>query len=80
MQCCESCGEACELRLYEVEAGDHVERRWWCLECLFWAHGLGLNAEPLPAWIERAARHQLPMKPLESARSGAASIASSRMD
>ena len=67
MQCCESCGEANELRLYEVQLGDHVERRWWCLECLFWTRSLGVDADLVPAWIERAALHQLPMKPLETA-------------
>jgi hypothetical protein len=68
MQCCASCGEAKELRLYEVQAGDHVERRLWCHDCVFWARRLGVNAELAPAWIERAALHELPMKPLGSAR------------
>jgi hypothetical protein len=71
MQCCESCGQAQELRLYEIQAGNQIERRWWCLECLFWVRGLGLSAEPAPTWVERAALHELPMKPLESAHGGA---------
>jgi hypothetical protein len=74
MHCCETCGTTQDLRLYEVPCGDHVERlerRWWCLECSFSARRLGVNAEPAPAWIERAALHQLPMKPLSSARNRA---------
>jgi hypothetical protein len=70
MLCCASCGRTQDLRLYEVRGGDHVKRRWWCPECRFSARRLGVNAELAPAWIERAALHQLPMKPLESARTG----------
>jgi len=68
MQCCASCGKTQDLRLYEVQGGDHVERRWWCFECLISARRLGVNAELAPAWIERAALHQLPMKSLASAQ------------
>jgi hypothetical protein len=70
MLCCASCGKNQDLRLYEVRSGDRVKRRWWCPECRFSARRLGVNAELAPAWIERAALHQLPMKPLESARPG----------
>lgn len=71
MQSCASCGKTGDLRLYEVHDGDHVERRWWCLDCLFTARRLGVTAELTPAWIERAALHQLPMKPLVPAQAGA---------
>lgn len=70
MLSCASCGTTQDLRLYEVRAGDSVKRRWWCPECRFSARRLGVNADLAPAWIERAALHQLPMKPLESARTG----------
>ena len=69
MQCCASCGEARELRLYEVQTRDRVERHLWCLECVFWARRLGVNADLAPVWTERAALHKLPTKPLESAKS-----------
>ncbi len=67
MQCCTTCGKTQDLRLYGVQFGDRVEHRWWCLECWFSARRLGANAELVPAWIERAARHQLPMKTLKPA-------------
>ena len=68
MQCCASCGETKDLRLYEVQGGDHVERRWWCFDCLISARRIGVIADLAPAWIERAALHQLPMKSLASAQ------------
>ena len=68
MQCCASCGETQDLRLYEVHGGGHVERRWWCFECLISARRIGVIADLAPAWIERAALHQLPMKSLASAQ------------
>jgi len=61
MQCCASCGKSRDLRLYEVH-GDPIERRWWCLECMFSARRRGLSVESVPVWIERAALHQLPLK------------------
>jgi hypothetical protein len=75
MQCWASCGKTQDLRLYEVQGGDHVERRWWCFECLIAARRLGVNAELAPAWIERAALHQLPMKSLASAQTVTEQIA-----
>jgi hypothetical protein len=68
MQCCATCGKVQDLRLHEVGRGDQFERRWWCLECWFSARRLGANAELAPAWIERAALHQLPMKMSTSAQ------------
>jgi len=67
MQCCAICAQTDDLRLYEGRSGNHVDRRWLCLECLFLVRRLGVNAEPVPAWIERAALGQLPIKPLEPA-------------
>ena len=75
MQCCASCGKTQDLRLYEVQGGDHVGRRWWCFECLISARRLGAKAELAPAWIERAALHQLPMKSLASAQTVTEQIA-----
>ena len=75
MQCCASCGETQDLRLYEVQGGDHVERRWWCFECLISARRVGVIADLAPAWIERAALHQLPMKSLASAQAVTEQIA-----
>jgi hypothetical protein len=75
MQCCASCGETQDLRLYEVQGGDHVERRWWCFECLISARRVGVIADLAPAWIERAALHQLPMKSLASAQTATEPIA-----
>jgi hypothetical protein len=71
MQSCAICAQTDDLRLYEVPGDHHVDRRWLCLECMFLLRRLGLNAEPVPAWIERAALHQLPLKPLEPAKSEA---------
>jgi hypothetical protein len=70
MQCCASCGKSRDLRLYEVH-GDPIERRWWCLECMFSARRRGLSVESVPVWIERAALHQLPMKSFAFAQAGA---------
>jgi hypothetical protein len=75
MQCCASCGETQDLRLYEVQGGDRVERRWWCFECLISARRVGVIADLAPAWIERAALHQLPMKSLASAQTATEPIA-----
>lgn len=71
MQCCAICAQTDDPRLYEVPGDHHVDRRWLCLECLFLLRRLGVNAEPVPAWIERAALHQLPLKPLEPAKTEA---------
>jgi hypothetical protein len=71
MQSCAICAQTDDLRLYEVLGGRQDDRRWLCLECMFLLRRLGVNAEPVPAWIERAALHQLPLKPLEPARSEA---------
>jgi hypothetical protein len=70
MQCCASCGKSRDLRLYEVH-GDPIERRWWCLECMFSARRRGLSVESVPVWIERAALHQLPLKSFASPRAEA---------
>jgi hypothetical protein len=66
MQRCATCGKTDDLRLYFLQSGAHVERRWWCSECWFSARRLGVNAEVAPVWIERAALNRLPMKPLEA--------------
>jgi hypothetical protein len=66
--CCAGCGRSSDLRLYEIQIGDDVERRWWCLECRFSARRRGVIAEPAPAWIERAALRRLPLKELVPAR------------
>ena len=68
MQCCASCGQADDVRLWEVEDGDRFDRVWWCSACSAWARSLGIPADLSPVWIERAALHQLPTKPLETSR------------
>ena len=66
MQTCASCGTTQELRLYELR-DDLVEpRRWWCVGCFSWARGLGVEADLVPVWIERAALHRLPAKPTDA--------------
>ena len=67
MQRCATCGTTADLRLYFLQRGARVERRWWCPECWFSARRLGENAATAPVWIERAALNRLPMKPLETA-------------
>lgn len=62
MQCCATCGETQELRLYLIEIADQVEQRWWCLGCRDTARLGGVTAELAPVWIERAARQGLPLK------------------
>ncbi len=66
MQCCASCGTTQDLRLYEIQDGADDNRCWWCPECAFSARRLGVTAGLSPVWIERAALHQLPMKPLDT--------------
>ena len=67
--CCAGCGRSSDLRLYEIQIGNDVERRWWCQECRFSARRRGVVAEPAPVWIERAALRRLPLKELVSAGS-----------
>jgi hypothetical protein len=64
MQSCATCGKTDSIRLYYVQVGSGVARRWWCPECWFSALRLGANAELAPVWAERAALNLLPMKPL----------------
>ena len=65
MQCCASCGATEDLRLYEIGEGDRPNRRWWCPGCSCLALRAGVNARRCPVWIERAALHQLPMRPID---------------
>jgi hypothetical protein len=66
MQCCATCGRTDSIRLYYVETGAGLTRRWWCPACWFSARRLGVNAELAPVWAERAALNLLPMKPLQT--------------
>jgi len=66
MQRCATCGTTENLRLYFVERGARVERRWWCPECWFSARRLRASVDVAPVWIERVALNRLPMKPLET--------------
>jgi DNA-directed RNA polymerase subunit RPC12/RpoP len=68
MQYCASCGWTENLRLFEIQDGDQSHRRWWCPECSFRARQRGVSATLCPVWIERAALHLLPMKPVDPPR------------
>jgi hypothetical protein len=64
MFACTSCLEVRDVRLFDVRLGGRVVRHWWCPECAFNERRHGYEVELAPAWIERAARRQLPVKEL----------------
>jgi hypothetical protein len=64
MYACASCLEARDVRLFDVRVDGQAIRTWWCPECAFVERRRGLEVEPAPAWIERAALRQLPVKEL----------------
>jgi hypothetical protein len=66
MQSCATCFKTQDIRLYYLQSGDRLVRRWWCPECWFAAGRRGVKAELAPVWAERAALNMLPMKPLRS--------------
>ena len=65
MPICATCGTTQDLRLYEVRGVGDEPRRWWCGGCRFLGRRLGVQADPVPVWIERAAMRSLPPKPIQ---------------
>jgi hypothetical protein len=65
---CATCGGTSELRLYELQVDHGDVRRWWCVDCSYFNRRLGVGADLAPAWVERAALRQLPLKPVDMAR------------
>src|SRR5258706_6731917 len=64
---CATCGGSAELRLYELRVDQGDVRRWWCVDCSYFNRRLGVGADLAPAWVERAALRQLPVKPVDEA-------------
>ena len=64
MERCASCEQAFAVRLFDVRIGGRIRRSWWCPACAFAEQRRGINVEPSPAWIERAALNRLPVKEL----------------
>jgi hypothetical protein len=62
MPACASCLDIADVRLHDVLIGGQSIRVWWCSECAITGRRQGLQVEPAPAWIERAALRQLPVK------------------
>jgi hypothetical protein len=65
---CATCGGSAELRLYELHGDQGDVRRWWCVDCSYFNHRLGVEADLVPVWVERAALRQLPSKPVDIVR------------
>ena len=64
MQCCATCGLVSAVRLYDLRERGSLRRTWWCTDCATLERWLGSDLTLAPAWIERAALHQLPVKEL----------------
>ena len=62
MPACERCLRLGDVRLFDVLSGGRPIRVWWCSQCAIDARRLLFRFEPAPAWIERAALRQLPVK------------------
>ena len=79
MEPCVSCERVYSVRLFDVRIDGHIHRYWWCPACAFAAHRRGDVAQS-PAWIERAALNQLPVKELllESDRASSRTVTERR--
>jgi hypothetical protein len=64
MERCASCEQAFAVRLFDVRLDGGIHRYWWCPACAFAQQRRGIDVEPSPAWIERAALKRLPVKEL----------------
>jgi hypothetical protein len=64
MERCASCEQAFAVRLFDIRIDGQLHRYWWCPACAFAQQRGGMNVEPSPAWIERAALKRLPVKEL----------------
>jgi hypothetical protein len=70
MASCATCGATEGLRLYQLRGDFDEPRRWWCADCSILARAQGIEADPAPVWVERAAMWQLPLKPIDVRRDG----------
>jgi hypothetical protein len=64
MSACASCGEVRDVHLFESRCGEQSTRQWSCQPCAWERRHEGLEWELVAAWIERAARRELPGKDL----------------
>ena len=64
MERCASCEQAFAVRLFDVRIDGQIHRYWWCPACAFAQQRSGIDVEPSPAWIDRAALKRLPVKEL----------------
>jgi hypothetical protein len=80
MERCASCEQAFAVRLFDVRIDGDIRRYWWCPACAFAEQRRGIDVEPAPAWIERAALKRLPVKELvrEAERGSGRSLAERR--
>ena len=69
MPSCATCGGTEDVRLYERRDARDAPRWWWCVDC--WSIAVrssGIAADHAPSWVERAALHRLPARPVEDPR------------
>lgn len=64
MQCCASCGLTPAVHLYDLHEDGVTTPVWRCTSCAAFERRLGSDLVRAAGWIERAARHQLPVKEL----------------
>jgi hypothetical protein len=70
MPACSTCGGTDDVHLYKPR-DVLVEPRswWWCVDCSHYALRLnGIAADRVARWVEYAALHKLPAKPVETPR------------
>ncbi len=66
MPSCANCGALENVRLYQRRDAADEPRSWWCVDCWYFAVRLqGIAMDPVPRWVERAALHELPPRPVE---------------
>ena len=66
MPACSTCGGTEDVHLYERRDVRDAPRSWSCLDCVYFAARLqGVRVEAVPRWVERAALHGLPLKPVD---------------
>ena len=69
MPSCATCGGTDDVRLYERRDAPDAPRWWWCSTCAYYTARIqGITADPVPRWVERAALHGLPPRPVEERR------------
>jgi hypothetical protein len=66
MSACTTCGSTDVVRLYQRRDAPDAPRSWLCVDCVYFAARLqGIALDPVPAWVERAALRELPLRPVE---------------